>query len=519
MILCYMEHTTVSLQEYLSVLQERDALRKQVAQQQLQIAEQQQKIESLINQVTVLQEQLSGLQKMLFGQKSEKSKPQTDPNAPKISVAAHDRKKRIADGKDTIEVPESCPVEQIIIDLDESEKIDPKTGEVWVKIGEDTTRILAYVPAYIKIKEFVVAKYAHPTNPDAGIRTGPLPERLLPRCMADESLLADILVKKFCDHIPYYRQSEMLARTGVKISRQTLCDWGVRAGMALKPIYDAMKMRILESENVFIDETPVQMLSPGKGKTQKGYMWILCGGNERDPPYRLYDFYTNRKHENVNSLLGEYTGVFHSDKYEAYEKLAKQKGVVWCPCWVHIRRHFIEAETGDPVFRNWILRKIRYLFLFEKIAWNRTPEERLRIRQEKEAPIIDEIIQKIEEARGSKGILPKSKLGQALNYFHDLIPYVKNYLYYPFARMDNNVAERAARPLALGRKNWLFFGNEDGGEMASIVYSLVQTCLGLGINPAEYLEDVMRRLMSYNQQRVYELIPDEWLRRRQISHT
>lgn len=213
--------------------------------------------------------------------------------------------------------------------------------------------------------------------------------------------------------------------------------------------------------------------------------------------------------------MKDYRRGLHSDKYAAYQKLAEQKIIKWYPCWSHIRRKFFEAEAGDQEFRQWVLRKIRYLFQFERIAWARSEEERLRIRQEKEIPIIDELIAKIKGKLIDGKTLPKSKLREAMGYFCSLIPYLKNYAQDPFARLDNNVAERAIRPLAIGRKNWLFFGSLDGGEAGAILFSLVQSCRGLGINPREYLEDVMRRIMGHNNQKLYELLPDEWLKNHQ----
>jgi len=206
--------------------------------------------------------------------------------------------------------------------------------------------------------------------------------------------------------------------------------------------------------------------------------------------------------------------VLHSDKYEAYVQLAEKQAITWCPCWGHIRRKFFEAEAGDQDLRNWVLRKIRYLFMLERVAWERSPEERLKIRQEKEAPIIDELAEKIQDRLVKGKLLPKSNLRKALGYFCSLKPYLKNYTKEAFARLDNNVAERAIRPLAIGRKNWLFFGSEDGGEAGAILLSFVQTCRGLGINPRVYLEDIFGRLMSHSALRLHELLPDEWLKNR-----
>jgi transposase len=214
-------------------------------------------------------------------------------------------------------------------------------------------------------------------------------------------------------------------------------------------------------------------------------------------------------------MLKGYHGILHSDKYGPYEAVVCKKQLIWCPCWAHIRRKFIEAKSGDPPFQAWVLRKIKYLFILESVAWARSEEERLRIRQEKEIPIIDELIQAIKDKLIKGKVLPKSKMREALGYFCGLIPYLKNYTQHAFARLDNNVAERAVRPIAIGRKNWLFVGNETGGEAAAVILSLVQTCRAIGANPREYLEDVMRRLMGHNSQKLDELLPDQWLKSRQ----
>jgi hypothetical protein len=246
-------------------------------------------------------------------------------------------------------------------------------------------------------------------------------------------------------------------------------------------------------------------------------MWVVVGGNSADPPCRYYDFRLSRQHTHALDILSDYQGVFHSDKYGAYITLAAHQGKIWCPCWSHIRRKFVEAEAGSPELRRWILRKIRYLFMLERVAWARDEEERLKIRSETEESIIDEIIARIKSELESGTHLPQSKLRQALHYTYGLIPYLKNYLEHPHARLDNNVAERAIRPLALGRKNWLFMGSHEGGKSAAVVMSLVQTCRAQGINPREYLEDVLRRLMSHPASKVSELLPEAWAKARADS--
>jgi transposase len=491
-------------------------------------------LQDLQNQISDLQkhvryqdEQIAWYRRQLFGPRSEKTVSSLNQSQlmlngfetvkdatqeEKQKVPTHERRKPKRNGQNAITIPSDLPVERYVIDISEGEKVCQETGSPLIKIGEEVTRKLAHKPGSYFIKEIVRPKYALPKNSGGGIAQASLPESLLTRCQADESLLADILTKKFSDHLPLYRQQEMLAREGIVISRQTMSEWVMRVGMALEPLYNEMMKQILASGNLFVDETPIDLLDPGKGKAHQAYMWVMVGGKEKDPPYRVYDFYKDRKHANVEKLLQGYAEVVHSDKYGAYEALANAKKIIWCPCWSHIRRKFFEAETGDPSFRDWVLRKIRYLFMLEKVAWSRSEEERLKIRQEKEVPIIDELITRIKARLVDGKLLPKSKFREALGYFSSLIPHLKNYTRYAYARLDNNVAERAIRPLAIGRKNWLFVGSENGGKAAAIIFSLVQSCRAAGANPREYLEDVMRRLMSHNSQKLYELLPDQWLK-------
>ena len=372
-----------------------------------------------------------------------------------------------------------------------------------MKIGDEISSKLAHKPGSFYIKQIIRPKFGLPAGD--GVICAEFPEGLLQRCFADESLLAEILVKKFSDHLPLYRVEEIFLRDGVKIRRQLLSQWVLRSSLALKPLYDEMLKTVLATGNVFIDESPVSMLVPGKGKTQNAYMWLVTAKG-----LAVFDFRENRKHKNAEDILKEFSGIFHSDKYGAYEELAKNPKLTWCPCWAHIRRKFYEAESGDPELRKWMLRHIRYLFMLEKVALARSPDERLRIRQEKGIPVIDKMIATCKNRLVNGGILPKSKLRTALGYFLGLIPYLKNYAYHVNARLDNNTAERTIRPLAIGRKNWLFVGSNRGGEAAAITLSLVQSCRNLGIDPREYLEDIMRRIMDHPASRLRELLPDQW---------
>jgi len=489
-----------------------------------------QRITTLEGENFVLKEQLAWLKKQIFGSKSERivADLATQPLLPEVALPdqgleaepekeeiAYKRKKPSRKGSDTISFPDDLPVEQVVLDLPAEEKLCPETGLPLVRIGEEISRKLARRAEQFYIKEYVRPKYASKAAPDLGVKSVCLPDAVIPRCPADESLLAFVLTSKFADHLPLYRLEEILLRSKIKISRQTLSNWVLALGKGLYPLYDAMKARVLESGTVFADETPIDLLVRGKGRCQTAYMWIYVGGGGGDPPYRFFEFSLNRDHEHPLRTLKDYQGVLHSDKYGAYEKLATQKGIVWCPCFAHVRRKFVEAEGGDPALRIRILRKIRYLFMFERVAWKRKPEERLRIRQEKEKPILDELTKMVKDRLLAGGLLPKSNFAKALNYYLGLAAYLPNYLNNPDARIDNNVAERGIRPLTIGRKNWLFVGSEDGGKASATILSLVQTCRNLGINPQVYLEDVLRRIMGHPAKQINELLPDNWLAARQ----
>jgi transposase len=479
---------------------------------------------SLKNEVLYLKEQLEWFKRQIFGKSSEKVvstlhneqltlegfEPQENSPEQKL-ISSYTRNTSESKGKDKIVIPSDLPVETILIDIPEEQKKCSETGVSLVKIGEEVSHKLAHRPGSYYIKEIIRPKYAYPGQEEKGIVTGELPDSIIPKCRADESFLAELLTKKFADHLPLYRISEILGREGLGISRKLLSQWVIRSGEALTPLYEKMLTKVLESKNIHIDETPVKVQESPQCKT--AYMWVVAGG---EVPYRVYKFCESRAHEHAMELLKEYVGIFHSDKYGAYEKLARKENLIWCPCFAHIRRKFFESGSNEKL-RDWVVRKIRYLFMLEKVAWCRSPEERQRIRNEKEIPIIDELIEKIKKTLVEGKILPKSKLREALGYFCSLIPYLKNYTKHPFARIDNNIAERAVRPLAIGRKNWLFFGSEEGGKAGAVILSLVQTCRGLGINPREYVEDVMRKLMGYNSQKLDELVPDQWVLRHKSS--
>lgn len=484
-------------------------------------------IESLKHENRYLREQIEWFKRQLFGKKSEKiidQKTQSnwlpgleelaEPACEEKKVKEHTRKKQDRKNLNKLEYPDNLPVEQQILDLSESEKICSQTGLPLIVIGQEVTRKLAKKPVSFFIKEIIRIKYALPKGAEEGIRTACLPSYILPRCSVDDSVLADVVCMKFADYLPLYRISEIYGRDGVQISRQVLSQWILKLGKQLEPLYKALEKRVLNSGNIFIDETPVDLIEKGKGQVHQAIMWAVSGGKCSNPFDRIYRFSYDRKMNHAHEILSTFPGgVLHSDKYRAYVQIAKDEKIIWCPCWAHIRRKFVESDSGDTEFTSWILRKIKYLYMLDRVAWSRSEEDRLKIRQEKSSPIIDEIIEAVKDKLINGKILPRSKYKEALGYLASLIPYLKNYTQQAFAQLDNNVVERAIRPVTIGRKNWLFFGSEEGGKSAAVLLSLVQTCRAYSINPREYLEDIFFRLMDHNAKDIENLLPGNWRKR------
>ncbi len=310
------------------------------------------KIVHLDQKIHHLEEQLAWFKRQIFGKRSEREasdlnsqqllfegfeSPAHEKEKKKI-VASHTRKNPDLTGKDKITLPDDLPVETIFLDIPNEQKTCQETGKPLVQIGVEISHKLAHKPGSYYIKEIVRPKYVHPNREENGILTADLPDSLLPKCRADDSLLAEIVTKKFADHLPLNRIAEILGREGIKISRKLLSQWVIRSAIALKPLYDEMLKRVLSSKNIFIDETPVKLWEPEKCK--QAYMWVVVGGCEANPAYRIYEFKEDRCHHNVLDILKDYRGGLHSDKYAAYQRLAEMKIITQC-------FHFVKKLTNS----------------------------------------------------------------------------------------------------------------------------------------------------------------------------
>ena len=472
----------------------------------------------------ILREELAILKKALFGPKSERivssdaqleldlglSATVSEP-LPEKESTSKSNKGRKGLKLNRFEIPEGLPCEKIIIDVPEEDRICSETGLPMIFFKNEVSRKLAYKPGSYYVKEFIRPIYKSPKCNELVIAD--LPDFPIEKCRADVTLLAYILVMKFADHLPLYRIEEILKRSNINIQRQTLSGWVLKLGDVIMPIYDLMLQKVLEGNRLFTDATGINYLVKGKG-SQKGYIWVYCGGDgeikSKSPPYLVYEFTPDGKHVHPERLLNQFSGLLISDAHRAYENAALREDIQWQPCLAHARRKFVEAQSGDPKVKAQIITFFKELFLNDRGYWgDTTSAERLIARRKTQEPIINKIYEII-KAQVDKSILPKNKFSKALMYMYSREAHFKTFLGNPDTLIDNNLSERAIKPLVIGRKNWLFLGSKDSGKPTAAILSLVQTCRHLNIDPAKYLEDVLRKIMGYNSQKLHELLPDKW---------
>jgi transposase len=480
------------------------------------------------------QEALRLMRAASYGKSSEKGKREQDPNQPLLpglepqgkeepsapetdESASSDKstgkgggkggtgKGRQRTNRDSLRIDPNMPVDVIPCPMAGKDVFCPETGKKMEVIGVERTERIVFVGAHCRRQVLERLRFGVPQG-EGTVVTAPLSIDLLPRCEADTTLLAHILVAKYVDHMPLYRLAERFGREGLHVSEQLLGQWVMRCGLMLEPLAAVLQTEILQSGSVHIDETPLRRLEPGKGVTATSYMWLMAARTARGV-LSWWTYRKNRKAEHAETLLQGFEGLLHSDKYTAYATLAQKGAFVWCPCWAHIRRGFHNVMSGCPI-AEYMLKQIGQLYLVEQACRDRSPEERLAMRQERAIPIIEDLLKWAD--RHIANALPKSTLGKALRYFLDLRSYVMNYCWHAAANIDNNPAERSIRPLAIGRKNWLFVGSDRAGRVTANLLSLVQSCRSCGINPEAYLEDVLRRLPHHPRDKLVQLLPHRW---------
>ncbi|HVS17118.1 MAG TPA: IS66 family transposase [Planctomycetota bacterium] len=442
----------------------------------------------------------------------EAERPQTPPTealeAPDAE-SADDRlpkkpRKQGAHGRKAL--PAELPRLRVEHDLDAAERCCPSCKHAMSRVGETVTEEVDYVPASLVVREHVRPKYACRCCQE-GIVTAELPARLIEKGRPGPGLLAHMLVSKYADHLPLHRQEAIFERHGLRTARSTMCDWVGECARGFFPVVQILRQGVLASWLVHADETPVlmQLNSKGGGK-QRAYLWAYVG----DQNDVVYDFRTSRGRDGPLDFLEGFEGYLLVDDYAGYNAVCEREGVVKLACWAHTRRGFFEALTSATADASLVLAKIQRLYKVEaegrELAL--TPERLRALRQEKSVPILASIREDLD--RLAKSTLPKSPLGKAVAYALNLWTELTRYVEDGRLAIDNNTVERAMRGVAVGRKNWLFCGSEAGGQHAAVIYSLIETAKRHGIDPFEYLRDLIERLPTHPVERMIELTPRAW---------
>lgn len=475
-------------------------------------------------QIDALRHELDQLKRMLFGAKSERIAPAFAPDAEKETITYQRKKRPAKPHPGRAKLPDHLPVRQVIIEPEKD-----TTG--MVRIGEDVTRKLEFIPGTLEIVEYIRPRYARPAqdqNDDlAAIVQAPAPDQVLPKSIAGAGLLTQIIIAKYIDHLPLYRQQQMFLRDfGYEVSSSTLGDWFGAGCTVLKPLFVALIKQVLEATYLQGDESRIGVLEKGEDKKKDkshryptkvrkvhlGYMWVfrnpVAGGV-------LFAYRPGRGAKVLNETLADFKGKLQSDGYSAYTAyLKKHEGVELVSCLAHIRRKFFDARKNDPDRADLALRACQYLYRIEDKCRERGvgPEVRQRMRRRYARPAYEALLDWVHASLPDS--LPKSGIGKALSYAANHLPRLRHYLEDGRVEIDNNQIENKIRPLALGRKNYLFAGSRKGAERAAMMYSFLSTCKEHDVNPREWLKDVLLRINDHPINRIEELLPSEWKKNR-----
>ena len=463
-----------------------------------------QKIDALVRRVFgSSSEQVDRKQLELLLQLAASATPaEPVPAAAKQAVKVQSRKARAP------RLPEHLPVVEEVIEP-EPVKQQP---EQWRCIGQAVSEQLDFEPARFLRRRIIRKKYVSRMDVDLAPVIAPLPERLLDRSLPAPGLLAHILVSKYCDHLPLYRQEQIYAqRHQVQISRQTLARWVELAADWLKPIYEQIRTGVMAGGYVQVDETPIAYLEPGNGKTRQGYLWT----GSRPKADVFFHWETSRATACLDHVIpATFTGTIQCDGYAAYRAFANGRGqtITLAGCWAHVRRKFYEARESSPRLAGWLLNQIQQLYRTEaRLREHRAgPALRAAMRASESRPVIKRIERTLLKLKASGRHLPQSPLGSAIDYALGQWRTLEIYLGDGRVEIDNNLVENAIRPTAIGKKNWLFIGDADAGQRSAIVYTLIECCRRRGLNPFAYLRDVLTRLPNMTNHQIPTILPATW---------
>ena len=387
----------------------------------------------------------------------------------------------------------------------------PTCGGALRRIGEDVTETLDYLPGRFKVIRHIRAKLS--CRACDTVVVAPPPDHAIARGRAGARLLAHIVVSKYDDHLPLYRQAEIYARERVNLETSTLSGWVGATAAALAPLVDALAVDIVASDTLHVDDTPVPVLAPGAGKTKTGRLWTYVR-DERPfagarPPAALFFYSPDRKGEHPHKHLEKFAGVIHADGYAGFNELFAGGRIAEAACWAHVRRKFfdVHAATSSPIAKE-ALDRIGQLYRVEETINGAAPDHRRRERQQRSKPIAEALA--VWADATARKLSRKSELAGAFRYMRTRWTALVRCFDDGRLALDNNAAERALRGVAIGRKNWLFAGSDAGGRRAAALYSLIESAKLNGINPQHYLADVLARIADHPARRIAELLPWNW---------
>jgi len=426
--------------------------------------------------------------------------------------------------KKSASFPDDIITTELKFELPEEERFCLSTGKPLKFIRWEESTKYDFIPGHFEKIIIKRALYASTAGED-----DPLPERpvvtvdmpakynVIPGCMAATGLLAYIMVAKYCDHLPLYRlQNIFKRRHGVEIDRNTMCHWLKRCAVILGILYEALRRELIDGNYLQMDETFIKLLDPDRrGKAQQSNFWIM----KRPGAGVIFHFSPSRGHEVALEMLKGFKGRLQSDGYSAYQTLqGKLRAITWFYCWAHVRRKFYESQEAGGEDALWYLAEIQRLYRVEAEAREQKLDDagREKLRTEKSGPVLEGIKKRLERDLGNADILPSSPLGKAIRYALPLWPGLVRYAQegHGMVEIDNNEAENAIRPTAVGKKNFLFIGHPKAGQTSAIIYTIVENCRMWGIDPLEYLRDVLPRVMSHPASRIHELLPRQWKKAR-----
>ena len=483
---------------------------------------------SLEDQLTHLQGQLTLLKKQRFGKSSEKLDSQIAELEAKIEecelleAASDQAREDKQDSTSTEEKSKNTPKRQKLPEhlerIDEVLNPDPICpncgGESFRKIADDISESLEYIPASFKVIRHIRPRCAC-INCEKIVQAYPA-SKPIAKGMAGPGLLAYILVQKYCNHLPFYRQSEIYAREDIELSRSTMASWAGQCAALLQPLVEEIRKSIFASSHIHGDDTTVKVLAPGLGKTKTGRIWTYVRDGrkygDKTPPAACYFYSPDRKGIRPEEHLKNFIGVFHADAYAGYNNVyigganAKAK-ITESACWAHTRRKFYEVTVTNPNANIAMktLEEIGQIYKIEEAISGLDPDKRYKVRQERSKDLVEKLF--INWKKYLKELPKKSATALAINYALNNEIALKRFLDDGKIEIDNNASERAMRVIAQGRKNWMFAGSDAGGKTAAAIYTITETAKLNGINPQVYLKNVLGQIQDHNAKKIVDLLP------------